>query len=271
MAQQYDITFKSLFRRSRGVLSRLLFGEVIDWPNIELPEVRNLRIDLLARCADGALRQVELQVNNDARMPFRMLEYAVAIHRSLGEPVEQTVLYVGRGPLTMPTSFRSGGIRHEYTILNLREMDGAALLASDDWTDNEWALLTRSHPEEVIRVVFAKLQGLRGEEQREAATSFMIIGGILGIETEIERRFHEEMIDIMDNQVLGPAIRRGLEQGLQQGMQQGISHALQTVLESRFGTLPSWVQEKITTASPETKNRWLQTFHQATSLEDALR
>jgi hypothetical protein len=203
----------------------------------------------------------------------------VAIHRSLGEPVEQTVLYVGRGPLTMPASFRSGGIRHEYTILNLREMDGAALLASDDWTDNEWALLTRSHPEEVIRVVFAKLRGLRGEEQREAATSFMILGGILGIETEIGRRFHEEMIDIMDNQVLGPAIRQGLEQGLQQGMQQGvqqgmqqgISYALHTVLESRFGALPSWVQEKITTASPETRNRWLQTFHQATSLEEALR
>lgn len=83
------------------------------------------------------------------------------------------------------------------------------------------------------------------------------------------------MIDIMDNQVLGPAIRQGLEQGrqegIQQGVQQGLSFALQTVLESRFGALPAWVQEKITTASPETKKRWLQTCHQVTSLEEALR
>jgi flagellar biosynthesis/type III secretory pathway protein FliH len=107
----------------------------------------------------------------------------------------------------------------------------------------------------------------------------MIIGGILGIEREIERRFHEEMIDIMDNQVLGPAIRKGLEQGrqegiqqgIQQGLQEGISRALQTVLEGHFGSLPAWAHEKIATASPETKDRWLRTYHRATSLEEALR
>jgi len=274
MAQQYDTTFKSLFRSSNGVLTRLLFGEVVDWPNIELPEVRNLRVDLLARCANGELRQLELQVNNDPKMPFRMLEYAVAIQRTLREPVVQTVLYAGRNPLTMPSCYRTPQTQHEFSILNLREMDGTPLLESEDWIGNEWALLTRSNPEEVIRVVFDKLRSLSGAERQEAANSFVIIGGILGIEKEIERRFREEMTDIMDNQVLGPAIRQGLEQGrqsgLQEGLREGIAYALQTILESRFGPLPGWAVSKIAGATPDARDRWLHTCNKALSLEEVL-
>lgn len=268
MAQQYDTTFKLLFRRSHGVLSRLLFGEVVDWPNVELPGVRNLRVDLLAHCADGTFRQLELQVNNDTQMPFRMLEYAVALQRSLGQPVEQTVLYVGRGPLTIPASYQGPRTRHEYAILNLREMDGTPLLESDDWTDNEWALLTRTDPEAVMRVVFQKLHNLSGSEQQEAANSFMLIGGILGIEKEIERRMRDEMsIDVMENQVLGPAIRKGLEQGRQEGM----AYALQAFLKGRFGPLPPWALTKITEAPFETQDRWLQTDPAGSTLEEFLR
>jgi hypothetical protein len=250
------------------LLSRLLFGEVVDWPNVELPEVRNLRVDLLAHCADGAYRQLELQVNNDTQMPFRMLEYAVALQRSLGQPVEQTVLYVGRGPLTMPASYQGPRTRHDYTILNLREMDGTPLLESDDWTDNEWALLTRTEPEAVMRVVLAKLDKLTGSEQQEAASSFVLLGGILGLETEIARRIRDEMsIDVMENQVLGPAIRKGLEQG----RQEGIAYALQAVLKAHFGPLPPWALTKITAAPFETQDRWLQTDPAGSTLEEFLR
>jgi predicted transposase YdaD len=276
MAQQYDTTFKSLFRRSHGVLSRLLFGEVVEWPNVELPEVRNLRVDLLARCAGGIYRQLELQVNNDSQMPFRMLEYAVALQRALGEPVEQTVLYVGRGPLTMPASYQGPRTRHDYTILNLREMDGTPLLESDDWTDNEWALLTRTDPERVMQVVFEKLRRLSGSEQTEAVNSFVLIGGILGIEKEIQRRISQEMsIDVMQNQVLGPAIRQGIEQGRlegrQEGRQEGIAYALQAVLKARFGPLPDWALAKIANATPEAQDRWLQADSSGLTLDDFLR
>jgi hypothetical protein len=108
----------------------------------ELPDVRNPRADLLARTTAGDLRQVELQLNNDAAMPFRMLD-----------------------------SYVSSATRHECTILNLREMNGADLLASDDRTDNEWALLTKSDPERVFRVVLAKLRTLSGDEQQKAAST----------------------------------------------------------------------------------------------------
>jgi hypothetical protein len=96
-------------------------------------------------------------------------------------------------------------------------MDGDDLLASDDWADNEWALLTKSDPEKVIRVVLGKLRLLSGEEQEIATTSFVILSGLIGMEEEVERRLNTAMIDIMENKVLGPAIRKGLEQGREQG------------------------------------------------------
>jgi predicted transposase YdaD len=180
VAHSFDVTFKFLFRQSRGVLSRLLFGEVVEWPNIEQPAVRNLRADLLARSADGVLRQVELQVSNDPGMAFRTLEYYAGFYRLLGEHVEQTVLYAGREPLRMDDVFETASTRHRFTILNLREMDGEELLASDDWADNEWALLTKADRDRVIRVVFDKLRSLNGAEQQAAASTFAVIGGILG-------------------------------------------------------------------------------------------
>lgn len=279
MAQTYDVTFKLLFRRSKGVLSKLLFGDVVEWPNVELPEVRNPRVDLLARCADGSYRHVELQLRGEANVSFRMLDYYVAIRRVIGVHPHQTLLYAGRQPLPNPGVFQSPSTRHEFTVINLCEMDGADLLASDDWADNEWALLTKSDPEKVMRVVFDKLRTLSGEEQETAATSFVILSGIIGMEDEVERRFKIEMIDIMENKILGPAIRQGLEQGRQLGREEGREEGrqegrtserrelLRDLLQDRFGPLPSWAEAKLASSSPDTLKAWSLRVHRADSLE----
>jgi len=263
MAQEFDVTFKLLFRHSRGVLTRMLFGEVAEWPNVEQPVVRNQRPDLLARSSNGILRHVEIQTSNDAKIPLRMLDYYVGFHRVLGEHVEQTLLYVGREPLRMDAAFISPSTRHEFKILNLREMDGSALLASDDWADNEWALLTKANPEEVIRVVLAKIQSLSGEDQKQATSTFVILGGILGIEENLKRRLETGMpIDLMENKVIGPMIRKE--------RQEGIAGIIQVLLEKRFGPLPQWAQSRIAAASEAELNTWARHYDEASSLESLL-
>jgi predicted transposase YdaD len=280
MAQSYDVTFKLLFRKSRGLMSKLLFGDVVEWPNVELPEVRNPRVDLLAKCADGSYRHVELQLRNEAQLSFRMLDYYVGIRRVLGVHPQQILLYAGRQPLPNPGVFQSPSTRHEFTVINLCEMDGEDLLASDDWADNEWALLTKSDPEKVMRVVLEKLRLLSGEEQEIATTSFVILSGIIGMEEEVERRLNTAMIDIMENKVLGPAIRKGLEQGRQLGRQEGREEGreegralerrelLRDLLEDRFGKLPAWAETKIAAAAPETLKSWSLQVHRVDSLAD---
>jgi hypothetical protein len=86
MAQQYDVSLKLLFRHSKGLMARRLFGgRVTEWINIEQPKVTNIRVDLLARMQDGSLRHVEAQARNEKEMARRQAEYYLGLHRLLGE------------------------------------------------------------------------------------------------------------------------------------------------------------------------------------------
>ena len=195
-------------------------------------------------------------------------------------------MHVGPEPLRMPADFVTPSLDFRYSILNLREMDGAELLASDDWADNEFALLTKSDPEKVIQVVLDKLRMLEGPDQAAAATTFVIIGGILGMEEEFERRIDSQMIDLMENKVLGPVIQKGLDEALERGVDQGLqrgrqagrqagrvegaSRILRRLLEKRFGPLPPWAGAKLASASEETLEAWTLRLDDATQLENIL-
>ena len=64
-------------------------------------------------------------------------------------------------------------------------------------------------------------------------------------------------IDILENEVLGPVYKRGLEQGRQEGLQEARLEArqeglregelamLRRQIEIRFGALPDWAAEKL--------------------------
>ncbi len=279
MPQNFDVTFKALFLRSSGIFVRQLCGEIVGWQNVEQPTVTNRRADLLARCVDGFLRHIEIQLYNEAAIPFRMAEYYVGFFRLLNEHVIQILLYVGREPLRMPSVFLTPAMRHEYRIVNLREMDGEELLASDDWTDNEWALLTKTDPERVIRVVLEKLDRMNGEERQDATATFLLLGGILGIEEDLRSRINNPMIDVMQNKVLGPLVREqieaghkaSLEMGRQEGRQEGFRSLFRQLVEQRFGPLPAWAADCIAAGSAENIKEWSLALYDTNSLELLLR
>ena len=96
------------------------------------------------------------------------------------------------------------------------------------------------------------------------------------------------MIDVMENKVLGPAIRQGLEQGLEQGRlegrsegriegrvegrvegrMEGMAQVLETLLEKRFGKLPAAARERLFSASPADLATWSLHVLDAATLEE---
>jgi hypothetical protein len=99
---EYDITLKSVPRRLTGSVFLELTGfRVARWHNVELPEVRSRRADMLGETADGTLVHIELQSANESAMALRLLEYTTAIYGQFGRFPQQLVLYVGRAPLRM--------------------------------------------------------------------------------------------------------------------------------------------------------------------------
>jgi hypothetical protein len=259
MAQQYDVSFKLLFHHSKGLLARRLFGgPVVEWVNVEQPKVTNLRVDLLARLEDGSLRHVEVQAKNDPDMGRRLAEYHLGFLRLLGKHVEQVVLYVGREPLRMAPVFETPAMRYEFQLLDIRDVDGEPLLASEDWGDNLLALLTSVEQERVLQRVERQIRSLKGEEQETAARLFVIVSGIIGLEGAVVERLN--MIDIMENKVLGPAILKG--------MLKGEVAMLTGQLEEQFGPVPDWVTEKLASANEAELMAWSKRILHAGTLND---
>jgi hypothetical protein len=206
---EYDATLKLLLEGPAERSLRALTGAaVVRWLNVELPEIGNKRADLLGETAEGGLIHIELQSQNDAAMPLRMAEYCLRIYRHLEKFPRQIVLYVGGEPLRMAAGLTGPDLSFRYGLVDLRDIDGEALLASDQVGDNVIAVLTRlrSHGtavQEIVRKV---------AELEEGAPILM---------------------NILDNKVLGREYKRG-ELAI-----------LRRQVEARFGVTAEWLEERL--------------------------
>ncbi len=70
--------------------------------------------------------------------------------------------------------------------------------------------------------------------------------------------------DIMDHEVIGPAIRQGREEGRQEGRQE----VLRRLLERRFGPLPDWAATRLDNLSTSEFDEVTIRVLDAASLED---
>jgi hypothetical protein len=99
---EYDVAFKLILQQSVDVAIREIAGTTIaKWLNVELPEVRNTRVDLLGETEGRDLIHIELQSTNDPTMPLRMAEYCLRVFRLFGKFPRQILVYVGDAPLRM--------------------------------------------------------------------------------------------------------------------------------------------------------------------------
>ena len=58
---------------------------------------------------------------------------------------------------------------------------------------------------------------------------------------------------------------------IEQGERMGMQHTLTQLLTTRFGQLPGWAEERLTSADASSLNRCTINFVSAASLEDSLR
>ena len=161
--QDYDSALKLALRQpARRAIEQIGAPAIAHWLDAELPKSQNLRMDLLGEDADGHLHQFELQSTNFAQINLRMAEYSLGILRITGKFPRQVVLYVGEAPLNMPSKLRGPDTLHRYRVIDIRTLDGDALLASEDMGDNLIAILARLRDhKEAVRAIVAKIATCR--------------------------------------------------------------------------------------------------------------
>ena len=217
---------------------------IMHWHNIELPKLGQLRADMLGETADGELIHIELQSTNDPLMALRMAEYALHIYRLFGRFPRQVVLYVGRAEMNMTSELVGPQFAFRYKLMDIRSLDSEPLLQSPWIADNIMAILTRLSDEKAaVRRILARVAALEPEAKKVAIAQLLVLSGLRKLEstirTELETMPIEE--DIMDHEIIGPAIR----QGMQQGKQEESLYLVRRLLEKRFGSLPLAVEQRL--------------------------
>ena len=128
-----------------------------------------------------------------------------------------------------------------FEIVNLREFEAEPLLASPDWADNALALLAKGEREKALVTVISRLRGLQREDQNWAASTLLLLSGILGIEQTVNERLKEVgMINVMENKVLGPMLQQQFEQAERKGRSEGILEGRLNLLHFPHGLCNGW-------------------------------
>jgi predicted transposase YdaD len=289
VAQFFDTSLKALFlREGDGIIRRMLFGGPIsEFLATEQPRASTYRTDFLVRTVDGELRHIEFQATNEPEFGLRMLDYYVHLVKAHRQHVVQVVLFVGRGTLRLEDRFTSPSTDHRYTILDISRLEAAPLLGSADWADNLLAMLADGDPEQALDAAIGKLRACSGEERDVISRVLTLLSGVLNLEEKLQTKFQEaDMIDVMSNKILGPAIRQGIEQGLAQGRLEGKAEGrlegkaegrlegkaqlVSELLAAKFGRLPAWAQARLNSASQKDLDNWAKRLLVSSSLEDTL-
>jgi predicted transposase YdaD len=286
---EYDTVLKSLLQNSQNsIFERITGARIGRWLNVELPEVLQTRVDLLGESADEPhdLKSVELQSQNDSLLPLRMAEYSLRVYRLHRRFPQQYVLYVGEAEMRMPTELVGPDFQFRYKIIDIRTVEEEDLLKSPFAADSIMAILTRHRDRRetirrilesakgaaarsqqrrqlarplggaldtapVLRESFERIAKLEGGARDAAFSKLMILAGLrkLGDSIRTEVKQMPILDDIMDHDVIGPAIRQGLEQGLERGRQEEGLAILRRLIGKRFGVVPAWAEEPLANLS----------------------
>jgi len=256
---QYDTVLKSLLTGSENSIFRRITGASSGrWLNVELPDVTQTRVDLLFETDDGGsserrLIAMELQSTNDPLLPLRMAEYSLRVYRVHERFPEQYVLYIGSDEMRMPSALVNRHHICRFTIIDIRKWSAQTLLRSPFAADGVMAILARyaERPETIRRILERIVKLEEGRELKAAFSKLMILAGVRKLGEAVRREAKNMPIldDIMDHDVIGPAIRQGLERGLERGNQIGKHEEAMAytrrLLTSRFGALPASVEDRL--------------------------
>jgi predicted transposase YdaD len=280
---EYDTAFKLTLQHVDVTFRELLGTPITRWHNIEFPEVRSARADLLGETETGELVHIELQSSNDSTMALRMLQYYVDVLRTLKRYPTQILLYVGDARMNMQTMLHGPRLDYSYRLVDVRDLDGERLLTSERVDDNIVALLARvGDQRQATRLVLQRIAALEAGERRSALDRLLILAGLRkALEKVIEEEVEKVPIldDIRDHPLFGREYRRGLEEGRQEGREEGREEGrqegelmmLRRQLEKRFGSVPASVAERLAKLSAKELEELSLRLLDARSMEDLLK
>jgi hypothetical protein len=133
-----DIASKALLKRMAADMANLLLNLDVDPQSVELLETEKERIeqrraDLVIKArprqsTEPMILHIEIQNNNQAIIPWRMLRYYHDIRMEHKEPLKQYLLYIGKDRCTMPQNISEPSLSYHYELVDMHTIDCETLL-----------------------------------------------------------------------------------------------------------------------------------------------
>jgi predicted transposase YdaD len=236
---QKDVISKHLIKRLAVDLAVYLLGLDIAYDEVELlsteqHRVEDRRADLLVKVTNQQevfILHVEIQNDNDARMPLRMLRYFTDIALQYDSlPVKQYLIYIGKASLKMASGIVAEMLDYRYRIIDMHNIDYRQLLAKDtpdaivlsilgDFQDTP----ERQAVSEIVSRLYRKL-GDQPKRFREYFYMMEILSDNRHLKEfikEAEKMITQVKLENLPSYELG--LEKGLEKGLEEGQAKGIS------------------------------------------------
>ena len=266
--QEYDVTLKLLLQQRARVTMQALTGTVIEkWLDVELPKVQNPRVDLLGEGVGGDLVHLELQSTNDQSMALRMAEYWLAVYRLLGRFPRQIVLYVGNAALKMERELRGPGGWFQFSAVDIRELDGERLLASEDIGDNVIAILAKLRDQrDAVRLILNRIAALPVQQKRLALDQLLILAGLRKLTEAVEQEVRAVpiQIDYMETRwsraTIGEAkkkaVKKAVKKVVRKVVKRGNSRSCGGKLKNALAPFPIGLMQSLPSALPLNLKNW---------------
>jgi predicted transposase YdaD len=187
---------------------------------------------------------------------MRMAEYALLIWRIYKRFPKVYVLYVRSQRLRMPSELETPYLTCRYTLIDIPRWNAEMFLQSNHRADAVLAILGRhADRQTTVRRILERIARVRGSARKIAFSKLMILAGMRQLAGVVEQEAKQLPIlnDIVDHEVIGPAIRQGRREGKAEGKAQGklegkIEEAAalaQRLLTARFGPLTAKAKRRL--------------------------
>jgi len=260
---------------------------------------RLVRVTVLSGEERWIYIHVEVQGTKQAEFAERMFVYNYRIFDRYKRPVASLAVLADEHKHWKPTSYGFAvlGCRHtlEFPVAKLTDYEDKVdeLLASE----NAFGLITAAHIltqktrkkhqeryEAKLRLV--RLLYQRQWDKQRVIDLFSVLDWLLQLPEWLNSQVLQELETIEESKKVRyvTSVERigmakgiakglvegrvkGLQEGRQEGRQEGVSRLLRRLLERRFGVLPEWASEQLTSASEKDLEAWGEAVLTAPTLE----
>ena len=266
----FDGALKELFERDRPLLLEKLTGGIAvkAFLNVELPKVQERRVDLLLLLVDGSLLHIEFQSKNHRWMAHRVAMYHLLLVQKYKVRVRHVVVYVGQPRMNMPVQLDTGLLQFAYESMDIRELSVDELLNTGRPSDCALAVLAGDGPDR-LRDIVRSIAALPDNSERDRVIAqLMVLSGLRALDRQVEQEWSfMSVIDVTKNSTIMRWRREDEAKGREEGALWAIQKTLRSLLKTKFGRVPVWAQERLTSATSAQLEAWCQKILVADTIE----